>query len=320
MGTMDYSAKRFWGNKKVLADFVTNFVFNGKVLVKAKNIRILDVELPEVVGKSDGSVDGVMLMRDMATLCAACDTEIGTFVFFCCLEFQSTQSGAIVFRVMGYDALQYKAQLDALRKKMRGRVFEVITIVINLSGRVWTQPTSIHEYFRIDPASEYMHCPDYRIYVFDPYGKDAATCDKFCTELKFVLNCFRFAKKSRKLLQLIVENADCVLSKEARDMIAAYLKIRIPFKKKEAETKMCKGWDTLMRQMERKAERKAERKLIVLGEKRGERRGERRGAVNAYDSVVRRALLENTPIDMIQRLTGVSRRRINMIAAGQIAD
>ena len=99
---------------------------------------------------------------------------------------------------------------------------------------------------------------------------------------------------------------------------------------------MCKGWDTLMRQMERKLTTQIIRKGVAKGktigkkvgerigerrgEKRGERIGERRGAVNAYDSVVRRALLENTPIDMIQRLTGVSRRRINMIAAGQIAD
>ena len=99
---------------------------------------------------------------------------------------------------------------------------------------------------------------------------------------------------------------------------------------------MCKGWDTLMRQMERKAERKAERKMIqkgvIKGKKMGERIGKkmgerigkkdgiRIGTVNAYDNVVRRALHENTPIAMIQRLTGVSRRRISMIAASQEAD
>ena len=336
MAEKDLTAKAFLAKKHIFADFVNTFIFKGRKLVKPKSIRILDKELSNIEEVRDGSVDGVMLTRDMARLCVACNTEIGTFVFICCMEFQSTQASDVVFRVMCYDALQYKAQLDAMRKKVRGKVFEVITIVINLSGKAWTQPTSIHEYFNIPPDSEFMHCPDYRICVFDLYGKDAEICDKFCTELKVVLNCFRFAKKSRKLLRLIIENADCILSKEARNMLNAYQKIKLPFKNKEAETKMCKGWDTLMRQMERKAERKAERKMIqkgvIKGKKMGERIGKkmgerigkkdgiRIGTVNAYDNVVRRALHENTPIAMIQRLTGVSRRRISMIAASQKAD
>ena len=122
---VDVAAKRFFGDRKVVADICEKFVFKGRRTVDPGLLRDLPTEqLPTIPGAGGRSSH-----RDQVSLCAAyADGDIRYLILG--LEFQRRVDRTMPVRVMEYDARQY------LREIMEGQTppLPVATLVVNLSG------------------------------------------------------------------------------------------------------------------------------------------------------------------------------------------
>lgn len=178
----DKAAKKLEDYSDVFADIVNVLLFRDNPIdpEKLRDAPTESIYKEELGGLRSQFRDTLKYLEDVGIIIA----EIG-------IENQSAIDETMPVRVLGYDYMAYRRQLDS----RQGRASEkeplrpVITVVLNFSDTPWSGPSGLKEMFRIPEAMEPL-VQDYRIHVFDIAYLDDATVNLFQSTFKHVAHFF----------------------------------------------------------------------------------------------------------------------------------
>ena len=323
---IDVAAKRFFRDRKIISEICGKFVFRGRRRVDPDSLLELPTEQLPAVLSGEG---GTGRHRDCVSLCAAYTDEETRYLILG-LEFQRRIDRTMPVRVMEYDARQYLKELADGHNPPR----PVSTLVVNLSGRRWTGPTTLHGVLGGVPDDLKGVVSDYSMTVFDPHTMDGNMLDGFCKKLRYVVNCLRLSGDAEALEEYICrKEAGYGVPVDAAELLDACLNLRLEIEEDKEEVDMCVAVETWRKhdiakgmslgRAEGISEGRAEgisvgrAEGISVGRAEGRAEGisvgRAEGRAEGKRSVVESALRENLNPELIQRLTGLSLKEIEQI-------
>ena len=321
MSKKDLAAKEFFNRPEIIADLCNAFIFSGERAVSPTDVHFVPTEStggPLDKGNRKHPPSGSR-RRDSLCMISYSHNDRKQFMLLG-LEFQSRRGGELVIRVMDYDGRTLSEMVDKM--KSGSAVVPVLTLVINLSGRPWRCARSLAEYFRGADERLLMHM-DFRVLVVDPYTMDQKIIDGMFTELKIVINCFRYSMDRRKLDEILSGIQDGALSREAVHLLNIYLELglEIPEEEKE-EIHMCKAvreWKKELRdegRAEGRVEGRAEGRVEGLAE--GLEKGLEKGRAEGRENIILAMLSRKAAPSLIHQLTGIPLKQILNIAEANL--
>ncbi len=216
MGDKDLLAKQYLAQNDVFADAFNFFLFDGKKVIKPKELEEQDATELAVIQKMK-TVFSNQKMRDVLKLCTIKHSKLATLVLLG-IEAQSNVHYAMPVRDYLYDALNYASQVEAIRKKhsedkdlkgdeyisgfsKKDRIIPVITLCICLDKKKWDAPRSLFDMFgEVDPRiREYVD--DYKLNLITPDEIDDFT--KFNSQLGILLEFIHNSDDKDKLRDII---------------------------------------------------------------------------------------------------------------------
>ena len=197
MPEKDMTEKRLENFADVFADIINVLLFHGKRLVNPNDL--LD-SLPKTSYKSNtGKLHEEE--RDIAKFWLNGKIKIALVG----LENQTDVDYDMIFRVLGYDGITYRDQLDLLsdeldsngkHKKSKQR-FPVITLVLYFGyEKHWTRRRKLSDFVSV-PADLKPYFNDYKLNVFEIAWLDDATVAKFESDFKYVADFFVQMRKNK---------------------------------------------------------------------------------------------------------------------------
>ncbi len=346
MPIKDTAAKLFFKNKAIAADICNAFIYGAKV-VDEKQLHEMPAELYKI---KDLPVEGSETdnrFRDMVYMCSMYTDKMAGYMFLC-FEAQSYVDWKMPARVMEYEARQYMIQCEEELFKRFKKILPVITIVLNLSCRKWNGPKNLYDMLgNIDPILK-KYISNYKINILDPHSMNKKTLDKFCTELRTVLNCFRYMNNKKRLWESLLPNSGggCRLSKHAAVLLNKYLDTDIEIKdSEEEEIDMCRGMQELKSEWYREGLRKGRLEGRLEGKQEGRQEGRLEGILEGRQEgilegkqegilegilegkkvgmlkgkqeekreIVEKALALGLSMEIIRKITGLSLKKIKEI-------
>ena len=193
----DISEKRLENYADVFADIVNVLLFNGKQLIQPHDL--LD-SLPKTSYKSDaGKLHEEE--RDIAKFWLNGQIKIALVG----LENQTDVDYDMIFRVLGYDGITYRDQLNLLSdeldsdgkpKKSKQR-FPVITLVLYFGyEKHWTKRRKLSDFVHV-PHDLLPYFNDYKLNVFEIAWLDDSTVSKFQSDFRYVADFFVQMRKHK---------------------------------------------------------------------------------------------------------------------------
>lgn len=178
----DKVAKKLEDYSDVFADIVNVLLFREHPIDpdKLRDAPTESIYKEELGGLRSQFRDTLKYLEDVGIIIA----EIG-------IENQSSIDETMPIRVLGYDYMAYRRQLDGSWGKTPGKepLRPVVTVVLNFSDAPWSGPVSLKEMFRIPDSIEPL-VQDYKIHVFDIAYLDDATVNRFQSTFKHVAHFF----------------------------------------------------------------------------------------------------------------------------------
>ncbi|MBO4513767.1 MAG: Rpn family recombination-promoting nuclease/putative transposase [Victivallales bacterium] len=250
----DSAAKQYFGKKEIFADLCNAFLFRQPGRLDASKLWEIPTEYNELLGKVANGYSAFKQERDLAFQ-AYTDGERGYAII--CAELQSTTDATMPVRVMKYDSLAYAYQLQE-RIGNGGSFLPVTTIVVNLGRKVWNVPTSLYDMFPYVDDFVRSFVPNFWINVFDLNAVDEKIRRLLCTDLKDVVNLYRYSDDGRKLLSIYENDAFAFLSSEGVKLVNTCLDMRLKKPENGGRLEMCKAvQDIIEIGIERGIEKKA---------------------------------------------------------------
>ena len=204
-------------------------------------------------------------------------------------------------RILEYNARDYAYFRRTPEFNASHKVPMVVSLLLNFSDGPWCAPSSIVEMAEfMDDGLKGVLEPG-RMIVVDPYTMDENILSMFCTELKFMLCCFRLSRNGDALLNFLKANEDLHLPP---DMIR-FLYLFFSIKWNNAVGGTAGGVKDMC-----EAIRQLQAKSYSLGIEQGIEKGIEK---DKHDVTVN-ALLMKMGYDVIQKLTGLSKEQIADIA------
>ena len=220
MGIKDNETKCFIEKNRIFADIFNYYIYNGKQTIEPDSLQTLDTAEIVLTSKINIEKKSIKKYRDVIKqLSIKCDNKV-TYALLA-VENQSDIHYAMPVRNMLYDALRYTNQIEDLakdnvkNKRLRSseeylsgltkndRIFPVITLVINFSGKKWEAPTSLRQMFVELDKNFLKYIRDYRINLIDPATISKKNFDKFLTELREVLLCVKYSRNKNKFYEVV---------------------------------------------------------------------------------------------------------------------
>ena len=242
MGKKDNLTKRYLADPKVFADAFNYFLFDGKQVIRPGSLR--DQDPTEIsVMKKTGKLATDQKMRDLLRLCTIKRSRHATLVLLG-IEAQARISYMMPVKNNLYDALNYSAQVEAIRKEhmekgdlkdgaelmsgftKKDKILPVITLCICFDSEVWDAPESLHDMFcKLDPKIK-PYINDYRLNLITPQGIRDFT--KFSSELGILMEFIKNSNDKNRLHD-IIETRDEYKSVgvDTIDMINTYTNAKI---------------------------------------------------------------------------------------------
>ena len=197
MAEKDMSEKRLENYADVFADIVNVLLFDGKRLINP--LDLLD-SLPKTSYKDDaGKLHEEE--RDIAKFWLNGKIKIALVG----LENQTDVDYDMIFRVLGYDGITYRDQLDLLSDKLDSngkpkkskQRFPVITLVLYFGyEKHWTKRRKLSDFVSV-PADLLPYFNDYKLNVFEIAWLDDDTVAKFQSDFKYVADFFVQMRKNK---------------------------------------------------------------------------------------------------------------------------
>ena len=197
MADKDMTEKRLENFADVFADIVNVLLFNGKRLINPHDL--LD-SLPKTSYKDNkGKLHEEE--RDIAKFWLNGQIKIALVG----LENQTDVDYDMIFRVLGYDGITYRDQLDLLSdeldsngktKKSKQR-FPVITLVLYFGyEKHWTKRRKLSDFVNV-PQELLPYFNDYKLNIFEIAWLDDDTVAKFESDFKYVADFFVQMRKNK---------------------------------------------------------------------------------------------------------------------------
>ena len=198
--------------------------------------------------------------RDLLKRCNAMRDGQNIYVLLV-IELQLKTHYAMPVRNMLYDAINFSRQVEDIANAHRkdktqrstsdeflsgfwknDRLSPVLTLTVNLSGKPWDGPMSLHEMFPITDPRLLRLIPDHRLNLLSPDQISDDAFDKFCTGTGAVMEFLKHQDqvgmdwiKSQKRF----ENVDS----ETINFINSVTNSKIKFDLKEKEVNMSSVWN-----------------------------------------------------------------------------
>ena len=289
----DAQAKLLMRRTEAVASLCNATIYGGEALVTPAMVEPFPVEQNAVLARNDGSFATDNRFRDLAFLVRP-DKGKG---FLLCIEVQTSQEPDMPIRIHEYntrDLLRLSRKPDYASSH---QLPPIVTLLLNFSDSRWKYPCSL-----LDMAQYRDECVDRvadqgRFILVDPYDMDEKMLSSLCTDLKVVLSCFPVSKDKSKLNAVLEKYRHERLLIEALRFLEVFfdVKMKIPSDAKEGELGvMCEA----IRQM------REESYSNGLNEGRNE----------GMESVAAKALQMKMSIDVVRKLTGLTKKRIASIA------
>ncbi len=248
MGKKDTITKKYLAQPKVFADAFNYFMFDGKQVIRPRELKELDPTESAVLKKS-GKLMTDQKMRDLLRLCTIKQGRNATYILLG-IEAQAQISYIMPVKDNLYDALNYSAQVEEIRKKhkeagdLRGgaeitsgftkkdKILPVITLCICFDKVKWDAPRSLHDMFgKVDPRL-LPYINDYRLNLITPGEIQDYT--KFSSELGLLMEFIEYSSDKKKMRDIIDNKKEYRhVDIDTVDMINTYTNAKIS--KKEAK-------------------------------------------------------------------------------------
>ena len=268
----DVLTKQYLSQPEVFADAFNYFLFDGRQVIHPGDLKEQDSNELAVINKM-GKLFTDQKMRDVLKLCTIRRSKKATFVLLG-IEAQDRISYVMPVRDCLYDALNYTAQIEAIRKEhmvkgdlkngaeylsgftKKDRILPVITLCICFDKAKWDGPRSLSDMFARTDTELIRYVNDYRLNLITPAEINDA--GKFASELGLVMEFIQNAD-DREWMRDIMKKEGRYSSVDVNtvDIINTYTNARIStMGAKEGRVNMCKGIQGL--EDEARAEGRAE--------------------------------------------------------------
>ena len=182
----DIIVKNYWRNKEQFADFFNAVLFDGKQVIKPKELEDLDTEESSVLEHKEYA-ESIGASRDTVKIRKK-STVYGVEFVILGMEGQEHIHYAMPMRVMGYDYAAYQKQyVDNAAKyktakslteeeylskmKKDDRLIPVITVVVYYGEKPWDGAVSLHGMLHISEEMK-PFVNDYRMHLVEARKND----------------------------------------------------------------------------------------------------------------------------------------------------
>ena len=217
MGKKDTIAKLYLAQPEIFADAFNYFVFDGEKVINPDDLKELDPTESAVIKKA-GRLITDQKIRDLLKLCTIKQGRNATYVLLG-IEAQAQLSYMMPVKDNLYDALNYSAQVEEIRKRHKetkdlktsaeitsgftkeDKILPVITLCICFDKAEWDAPKSLHEMFgQVDPRL-LPYINDYRINLITP--GEIKDFEKFSSELGILMEFIEYSGDKERLRDII---------------------------------------------------------------------------------------------------------------------
>ncbi|MBS1317901.1 MAG: transposase [Lachnospiraceae bacterium] len=185
MGQKDITEKVLEEHNDVFADIINGLLFDGNQEVKPEAL-----ENTTVHAQYEAEDDQIHeLERDITKYGKEEEVELA----ICGIENQSTIEKNMPFRVIGYDGMAYRGQLQEKRKN----VLPVVTVVLYFgTERHWNSKKNIKSLMEI-PVHLDKFVNDYQMHVFEVAWLTEEQISHFHSDFRIVANFFANKRKNK---------------------------------------------------------------------------------------------------------------------------
>ena len=351
MGRKDTLTKEYMADNHIFADAFNYFMFDGKNVIKAENLRELDSAEFTVPYGMNGKLLPVQKDRDVLKMASMKYDDSAVYLLLG-IENQSEIHYAMPVKNMMYDAIRYAKQVDetakANRKHLKAktgefsemtsgeylsgfrkgdRLIPVITVVIYFGADPWDGPTRLHEMFSESSETVLSMVSDYKLNLIAPAHMTKDEMNKLTTELREVLLFVKYSKDKTQLAKLLEDDDGFKhLDRKTAQLISVLTNSDFKVEESEGENKVCIAWEGIKADIrasmrdevvaEVKAEIEAEVKAEVKAEIEAEVKAEVKAEIEAEVEAEVRAAVETE----VRNEMAVSMLKSKLLSYEQISD
>ena len=217
MGKKDTITKEYLSRPDIFADAFNYFLFDGKKVIKPKDLQEQDPTELAVIKKM-GKIFTDQKMRDVLKLCTIRHSKYATLVLLG-LEGQDKVNYVMPVRDNLYDALNYAAQVREINKRheeagdlkdgsellsgftKEDKLIPVITLCICFDKSAWDAPRSLYDMFgKIDPRIK-PYLNNYKLNLITP--SEVSDFTKFASGLGLALEFIQNSDDKRQMRSII---------------------------------------------------------------------------------------------------------------------
>ena len=279
MAQKDIRTKQLLAYNNIFADIVNVLIFDGEEIIKPE-----DLEETETVSQYEAEKEGHEQYRDIAKLWK----KGGVRLAFFGIENQSKPDRDMALRVLAYDGMAYRAQLN--HKEMVER-YPVVTLVLYFGEETWNAPKSLLECLGEIPEKLKPFVNDYNLNVVQVADLPLETVKKFQSDFRAVAEYFR---QRKNLKDYQPEDRELEHIEEVLNLIAAF----------GGETVLLKQYEEKRRMNRRISKMSEVMKGIVA-------RSEARGRSTVAQGMLR----DKLPFEMVSKYTGLSEQELRKMQA-----
>ena len=320
MSEKDSAAKLFFSKEEIASDLLNGVLCGGGRVFTPRQMNLASPDQDEVEEES-GRLISESRHRDICF--RPCVLRNGRrFRMIVGIEAQSYRDGDIFMRAKGYDEGELRRQSRRERKRerrrgrwLRKRLVPAFTIVLYLGEGAWNPPLTMEDVLGDVPEFMKAYVPSYRMIFVNLRELPEKVRKKFCTELKFVVDCLCLSRNPAALKKYLHENMPRHLSYEARMFLKAY--INLDLKTDEKEKKMSRN---VMKEVEKLWVKdgiaiglKKAAKMEERGERRGRTEGMKEGQLRQMLSTIKNALDKGYSEQEIRNFMNLSANRYSQI-------
>ena len=307
----DAQLKLLLRNKVYVADICNAVVYGGRQVVTADMLEPQPVEQNAVLARGDGGFATDNRFRDLAFFVRRGPDGEG---FLLCLEVQCSQNLEMPRRVLEYNAREIARLSNEPGYRESHTLPLVVTIVLNFSDGPWKGPRSLLDMAEYRDAELDKVAEQSRLIIVDPFTMSRKMLDRFCTDLKFMLCCWRLSRDD-EALQAFLESQKGQVFPSLEMRRTLYMFFNIEFDEAVDDTEggigvMCEA----IRKMVAKGRKEGKKEGLEKGMKKGRKEGLEEGIEQNKHDVAVNALRMKLSFKTIQKLTGLSLESISSIA------
>ncbi len=230
---IDNIIKNYLSNNERFSDIVNYYLFDGKDIVKASDLKELDTTEVNTSGEIFEKT------RDLYKEINIKEDDKNTYILVG-IENQTKMDYEMVARVMLYDSLSLRKEFK--KRINNDKIKPVITIVIYYGNKKCNYPKCIHDYYKDIDDKILKFIPNHHINLIEPYQMNDNDIEKFKSDFKIVCDFMRNSFTLEGIEKIRKKNYRDI-NKETIGLINYITESRLVYLEEEDKIDMCKGLD-----------------------------------------------------------------------------